>query len=391
MNRLKKLTLIDIKDLLILLILYPLSKLFKTKFPNVWLISERDKEARDNGFWFFKFIHENSKNDFAYYVIKKESSDVNKLLKINKKKVIYLGSLKHFFFYLLAECQIRAHTEGGMPNKKICTFIEQKNLIRNKKVFLQHGITKDIFIGYFYKNTKFDLFICGAQPEYTFVKDNFGYPSNNVVLTGLCRYDNLNTYNTKKQILVMPTWRSYLYNTEEILNTKFLESQYYKEYMALLNDKKIRNLIEQYNFKIVFYPHSGMQTFLKYFEVKDKNIIIANQKDYDVQTLLKESEILITDYSSVFFDMAYMKKPCIYYHFDYVEYRSGHLKEGYFQYEIDSFGPIVQTIEELFNKLDNYFKNNFNLEKEYLDKVDNFFPFQDKSNCLRVFNSIEKI
>ena len=62
--------------------------------------------------------------------------------------------------------------------------------------------------------------------------------------------------------------------------------------------------------------------------------------------MLKESSMLITDYSSVFFDVAYMHKPIIYYQFDRDAFRQGHYQEGYFSYD-DGFGPVAFDTESL--------------------------------------------
>ena len=51
-----------------------------------------------------------------------------------------------------------------------------------------------------------------------------------------------------------------------------------------------------------------MQNNLQEFQTSSDNIILADWKNYDIQELLKESAFLITDYSSVFMDFAYMRK-----------------------------------------------------------------------------------
>ena len=74
------------------------------------------------------------------------------------------------------------------------------------------------------------------------------------------------------------------------------------------------------------------------FPIFSDRIIIADMK-YDVQQLLKESLLLITDYSSVFFDMMYMNKPVNFYQFDEKQYRKSHYKEGYLNYQ--NVGPVT--------------------------------------------------
>lgn len=102
---------------------------------------------------------------------------------------------------------------------------------------------------------------------------------------------------------------------------------------------------------LLFCPHAQMQPYLGAFESVCDRIRILSQKEYDVQTLLRESALLITDYSSVFFDFAYMRKPLLYFQFDYAEFREKHYPEGYFHYDRDGFGPIVKTVDELVEAL----------------------------------------
>ena len=113
--------------------------------------------------------------------------------------------------------------------------------------------------------------------------------------------------------------------------------------------------------------------------------------DYDVQTLLMESSMLITDYSSVYFDFAYMKKPILYYQFDYDRYRKGQYQEGYYSYERDGFGLVVRDELTLIEEIEKIVKNNFTFEEKYSNRVDDFFEFRDNKNCLRTYDAISKM
>ena len=81
-------------------------------------------------------------------------------------------------------------------------------------------------------------------------------------------------------------------------------------------------------------------------EIQNNSIIIAHKDDYDVQDLLIRSSVLVTDYSSVFFDFAYMGKPVIYYQFDEDEFRKNHYQEGYFSYREHGFGRVLKYENE---------------------------------------------
>ena len=75
-------------------------------------------------------------------------------------------------------------------------------------------------------------------------------------------------------------------------------------------------------------------------------------------------------YEGIAFDFAYMNKPLIYYHFDYHEYRKKQHPEGYFKYENDGFGPIVETKEKLCEYIDEI------IDEELLKKLTPLFQKQ---------------
>ena len=118
-------------------------------------------------------------------------------------------------------------------------------------------------------------------------------------------------------------------------------------------------------------------------------------KTYDchiLHELLMSTSLLITDYSSVFFDVAYMKKPMIFYQFDVEEYRKKHFSEGYFSYNRDGMGPVVETQEALIESLKGFYDGEKFVNSEfYLERCDRFFPTHDKKNCERIYNAIKAI
>ena len=374
-----------------ILCLYVIANIKYFYYKDIWLISERGDEAKDNGYKLFKYISENKLRKDVYYVIdKKNISDYNRVKHF--ENLVQYKSFKHKILFIQSSKLICTHPTTIIPwnygtykyFKKIYFWF-----MKNKKyIFLQHGIIKDDLSDVLgEKAAKFDLFICGAYPEYEYVKDTFGYSKNKVVYTGLARYDDLYEFKNKKYILVMPTWRTYLNKDENV----FLQSDYYLNYKSILNNSKINNLLEYHGYKLIFYPHYEIQKYINKFDTENKNIIIADKNNYDVQQLLKESELLITDFSSVFFDFAYMKKPTIYYQFDEDVYFKNHYKKGYFNYRRNGFGPVVTSEDELIQQIDKYFATSFELEQKYCDRLDKFFKLRDKENCNRIYNEIIKI
>lgn len=388
---LKYIKLRDLEAPFVFLIVLPFAIGFKIiniiKKRKLWLICESGDTARDNGYYFYKYIKEKHPKDFCFYVIDKKCSDYEKLR--NDKTIIQFKSLKHWLYYMSATLNISSQKNGN-PNQPFFYFIHVVLKLYPNRVFLQHGITKDDSIWLYYKNTNFKYFICGARKEYEFIKERFGYPEGSVIYTGFPRFDNLhNTKVNKNQILIMPTWRNWLGREKNSFskNQDFLDTSYYKNWNGLLNDKEFINFIEKQNIIVYFYPHYNMQKFMKYFEINSDNIKLVDNTCIDIQTLLKESEILITDYSSVYMDFAYMNKKIIYFQFDYDEYRKKQYSEGYYDYETDSFGPICNNYNDLVNKL---FKIKNNYDQKYLKRANSFFELRDENNCQRVYEMIRK-
>ena len=394
LSQLKYVRINDILSIFIMLLAIPKAIYLKYKRKNLWLICERENEARDNGYWLFKYIRENYPQEDVVYAIKKDCVDYKKVKDLGE--IIEYGGYKHWVYYLAAEKNISSQ-KGGKPNAAVCYFLEIYGILKNKRVFLQHGVIKDDMPWCYYKNTKMRLFICGAKKEYEYLKQVYGYPEGYLQYTGLARFDGLPDLKIKQnQILIMPTWRNWLERiTKESLkydNTSdFSKTEYYQKWQEVLNDKEIKNKIENKNLKIIFYPHSNMQNHIKDFKANSGNIIIADSNSYNVQELLKESVFLITDYSSIFMDFGYMRKPMIYYQFDKEKFRKGQYQEGYFKYERDGFGPVVENIKELKEMLFKYIDNNLKIEERYLKKEMEFFELYDKNNCYRNYMRIKRI
>ena len=70
---------------------------FKLFHRNVWLVCERESDARDNGYWFFKYLCEIHQEVEAVYAIDRESPDYMKVASLGK--TVQFGSFKHWLYY----------------------------------------------------------------------------------------------------------------------------------------------------------------------------------------------------------------------------------------------------------------------------------------------------
>ena len=371
-------------------LLNPIGKLLY-RGKHIWIVSERGTDARDNGYHFYRYVRERHPEQRAYYIIDRKSPDYPKVAALGN--VVQRGSLKHWLLYLGAEVKISSHMNGFTPdsNWHYLQFVSRRRR-NDKNVFLQHGVTKDDLKPCYRNCTNINLFICGAKPEYDYILSRYGYSESELKYTGFARFDSLHNFTTRRQVLIMPTWRSWLSAKRDGVTWKDVEnSTYLKCWTSVLRSGRLQKMAKKYGISFVFYPHYEVQSFLHLFGKSDEGIEIADFAHYDVQQLLKESMLLITDYSSVFFDFAYMRKPVIYYQFDEEEYRAQHYRQGYFDYRRDGFGEVVTEQDALFDLLEQYLENGCSLKPEYRERIQGFFPLQDRNNCERIYKEIMKL
>jgi CDP-glycerol glycerophosphotransferase (TagB/SpsB family) len=102
---------------------------------------------------------------------------------------------------------------------------------------------------------------------------------------------------------------------------------------------------------------------------------------------------MVTDYSSVAFEMAMLRKPVIYYQFDYETfYGGGHaFEQGYFNFEKDGFGPVCTTHKSLIDTLQHILEQDGKPTNLYIDRMRHFFRYHDTNNCQRVFQAIKSM
>lgn len=366
---------------------------YRMKHRDLWIVCEDKNEARDNGYWFFKYVREAHPEQEIVYAITKNSPDYHKVETLGK--TVEFGSLMHWIIYLTSTKKISSQ-KAGNPNAAIFYFLEVYGFLKDKRIFLQHGVIINDLKWLYYNVTRMNRFICGALPEHRFIQKTFGYPKENVVYTGLCRFDGLHdTVYKSNTILIMPTWREWIADEDYRLQlyegtTNIQETTYFKKWREFIESPEIERLSNKYGVKFIFFPHRNMQRYLSCFPKSNQFIEVADANKYDVQELLKMSSMMVTDYSSVFMDMIYMKKPIVYYQFDYEKFRKAQYGEGYFHYDNNPFSASYRTKDEVFKRVENIISNNFAVSKEYLEAHKQYFKLYDTDNCKRVFDVVNE-
>ena len=392
-NRLKDVKAKDIAAAFPMIGALIVSPFFKKRYSDMWLICEEKAEARDNGYWFFRKMCENHPEQKVVYAIDKSSVDYKKVK--NLGSVIKFGGFKHWVVYFTCSYNISSQ-KGGKPNAPLCAFIELNDWHNAHNVFLGHGVTINKVVWLFADRSRFDMMVASTRPEFKFEEEYFGYQKGVMQLTGLPRWDNLHDVSVKKnRIVVMPTWRYWLnLKSKELgnLTSDFMNSKYLHRWKDFLESDQLNELIEKHNLEVIFYPHRNIQSHLPDFKkvVKTK-VVLALWTEYDIQELMMSSEMMITDYSSVFFDMVYMKKPIIFYQFDLEDFRKGQYEEGYFDYQNNPFGKSCFELNDVLGELKKIVERNYQCDEKFLEAHKDYFPYYDTNNSERVYEAVKAI
>ncbi|EDH2969291.1 glycosyltransferase [Campylobacter coli] len=321
----------------------------RSKNSDLWLFADMSWRADDNAEHLYRYVMHNHPKQKIAFILSKNSIDYPRL----KKEGFRLVDPRSFYFkYLIykADKIISSHIDKYIFNALGGDTLKTKDFI-----FLQHGVIKDD-LSRWLNQKKIDTFITSTKAEYESIAGDFNhykFSTKEVVLTGLARWDALiknNVLNTK-QIVIMPTWREYLSGKVQKYgvrgrNPEFVKSLYFQKWQEFLCSKELEKLAVRYGYNIIFTPHPQVRIYLEDFNLP--SYIITSYKE-NMQELFCRSSLMITDYSSVAFEMAVLKKPVLYYQFDKDEFFAKHsYAKGYFDYEKDGFGKVFVESSDLF-------------------------------------------
>lgn len=269
---------------------------------------------------------------------------------------------------------------------------------RHVFVYLQHGVIKDDLsklLGRYKQNIR--LFVSVTQPEYDSIMEYpYYYDETMLKITGFPRYDLL-YHDEKKYITIMPTWRAYLVGGldpktgKRPLKPGFEDSHYYQIYHKLLNCDRLFDAAERMGYRIRFLDHPNMSAAARMIKADPRLVYLPEDTAY--RTIFAESDLLLTDFSSIAFDFAYLRKPVVYFQEDIGEFYSGAhtYDKGYFEYERDGFGEVIFDGDKLVDCLIGYMENGCQLKPEYRARIDQTFPYSDQNNSQRVYEKIVEL
>jgi CDP-glycerol glycerophosphotransferase len=337
-----------------------------------WVICESffGKSYSDSPKYIYEYLSKTYPGKYKFiWVINNKKTDIpyphKKVKRFSIRYAYYLARCKYFVFNVRQprwvrkrEGNIFLETWHGTPLKRLV--FDQEEVCGASP---QHKIQ-------FYKDSrKWDYLVSANhfsskvfRSAFMFDKEmlEFGYPRNDILYApdkeekAIALKKKLGIPLDKKTILYAPTWR----------DDEFYGSGQYKFELKLDLRKMKQELGDDY--VVLLRTHYYIADSLDTTGVED---FAFNLSKYDdIAEIYLISDILITDYSSVFFDYANLKRPMLFFTYDLEKYRDV-LRGFYIDMLEEVPGPLLYTSDEVLEAIKNIDK----IESEYSERYKVFY------------------
>lgn len=383
-----------------------LLKIYKTIFSISGAILPKDenmivfesflgKQFSDNPRAMYEYIKENYPSFTLYWSIDSRSAeqlkefDIVQLKRFSIKWLFIMTRAKYWVtnsrlpaWIPKPKRTVYVQTWHGTPLKKLAADMEEvhmpgTNTEQYKRNFIKEAQKWDYLISP--NSYSSQIFKRAFQFNKTLIES--GYPRNDLLIKAnneaeiLKLKEKMKLPLDKKIILYAPTWR----------DNEYYNRGQYKFNLKMDIDKLRETLSDKY--VIVLRLHYLIAENL---DLAKYESFIYNFSHYeDIRDLYLVSDILMTDYSSVFFDYANLKRPMLFYVYDIDTYRDT-LRGFYFDFEQEAPGPLVKTTDEIIDVIKQIEENEFKPLIELQSFYNKFCSLEDGYASKRAVEQIIK-
>ena len=372
---------------------YFISNLFK-KDKNLWIFGAwYGQSYSDNSKYFFEYINKNHPEIKAIWL--SQNSAVLKEIRAKGFKAFSTFSLTGYFCSFKASVAVVTHSKltdlnfyaisprtkiiqlwHGIPLKKIY-FDDEKSAQRFRE---RKSRIKELIFPFL--KERFDLIITTSFEFQAIAGKAFDLPIEKIKITGYPRddvfYHTPKKQKKKKKIIYLPTLR------------KAIGSEIDMFFQYGFDAEQISRILEMNNAELSIKLHPANrfeQKFIDLIGIFDNIKILLNVDIYDS---ICDYDILITDFSSIYFDFLLTGKPMIFAAFDIDDYQK-YDHDLYYEYDEITPGPKTKNWEETIKSAVSILAGNDEY-KQQREKIKNkFFKYNDGRNSERVFKEISAL
>lgn len=332
--------------------------------------------------------------DNAFFVVDKSIPAVRDLPEKYKKNLIDKDSDKHLEYFFASEKFISTETldhalQLRIANKAAMDKISKEPL---SYVFLQHGPTymvslnKENRSGFLKKPwMKLHKTVVSSELEARHFIELGGMQMEDLYVTGMAKFDRAFRHEGADRVVIMPTWRRWELNQarEDITQTA------YYRMIRLMYDSVPEDLKD----KVVILPHPLMAERFEDIagsgEGADAEMCRRILVPDTYENVLRDTEVLITDYSSISYDAFYRGAKVVFYWAEKDECMTHYGEGTKLMLDLDNvFGPVAMDGEEITAAV----KECYGAEQrqDYLDRYRRIIEFHDGKNTERIIENLKK-
>lgn len=359
----------------------------------IWIYCDREG-IFDNAY--YQFIHDFSMKDGIdrYYITDNVNDKKDKFTAAQRKYLVKFKSFKHKMLFFNCEKVLTSFNSlsimspfDGLPLRWY------SDILKCEFVYLQHGILHArLPILYSKERSNVDKVVISSEFERENFKRIYNFKDADLLASGMPRFDAVAADSVaKRKILFSPSWRKdligeYENNTRQLLEKKFLASDFYKEINAFLNSPELAKLLEKYDYQLDFKNHPIFKDYDKYFNVNNPRISVTQKIDD-----MDKYALMITDYSSIVFDFVYLDRPILYFVPDYELFRAG-ITHDYNELDLpleEAFGALAMNADELLANLEKLIVNDMKPDEVYAKRCKEFF-ISKSGHCQKLYELLTK-
>ena len=302
--------------------------------PCIWLLGENEgTTANNNAFYFWRYIAAQREEIQAFFVLTDTAAHrrfFRELSPFDRKRIVWKNSRRHVQLYRAADLFLVSFSVRDILPDRICG---KKIRFRLKKplVYLQHGTTAIKKLGYTgdsYGNHLLRFMVYNPQISGEIVEKN-GFAPYQLWFAGFHpRYQEMSRrLLAQKQAGVLPRGILWFLTWREYFEDKAMVRRFLQIVRAVLTDSRLTEYLEQKQETLTLCIHhlfdeTAGEELLAIQKELSPRIRLIRQQDVDIMACLLESRLLITDYSSVGFDFAFLGRPVLMFMPDLQEYLS---------------------------------------------------------------------
>ena len=262
-------------------------------------------------------------------------------------------------------------------------------------IFLGHGVTyikSFLYTDYLHPN-RYNKILLPNTKLFIDLALKAGWKNENIIKIGYPKWDQYKIYNStnnlKKNaqtIFLMFTWR-------KVKKGKNISNLYFNNICNILYNYELNEVLKKNNVKLFFCYHHTLKITKKI--IGNNNIRIINQNE--ISTLIKNSSLIITDFSSILFDAIVQKKPLILFLPDGLDYNLEDIYSKQYYETIKKIkngeiylDEIYLDVNEVINKTIYYIENNFILEESRM-KFYKRFKLKNRDNTRKFIRYIRML